>query len=184
MRRLVELRTEASGLVTGTIVPYDRPQNFGQWSERFEKNSLRVRPPGAVATLEHYPRAHLAWEGRGLTLKDEEDALRFEMLMPPPFSSVQELALRQLRAGIIKGASIEMDVIEERMEGQERVITSADLWGFSLVAAPAHRAASVELRHAVGLLIPDFGERPAATDSGGAESAPKKRGSYYGYRHA
>ena len=53
-----------------------------------------------------------------------------------------------MRAGVLRGLSIEFRAVVERMEGETRVISRATLGAVSVVDSPAYPQSEVEARRA------------------------------------
>ena len=95
--------------------------------------------------MRHDPDRVIAYTGGGgLTLEDRAEALHVRAVLPE--IPAAERALADVRAGRLRGFSIEFRATEERRESGIRVVSSADLSGIGLVAAPSYRQSSVELR--------------------------------------
>ena len=88
--------------------------------------------------------------GGGLELRDTPEALEIEATLPQ--IPLADVALAEVKAGKLKGFSIEFKAITERMESGLRVISSAALEGVGLVAFPSYEQSKVEARANVGKL--------------------------------
>ena len=118
--------------------------------ERFEAGSIVM---GGTLWLDyqHDPSRILAHtENGGLTLRDTESALNVEAVLPN--IPLADKALSEVRAGVLKGFSIEFTANSERVDDDVRVIERASLAGIGLVKSPSYEQSKVEAR-AVGARI-------------------------------
>ena len=141
----LEIRTDGRSLVGPAI-------RFGEVSpdhrERFE--------PGAFALDDGRTRwldvghdrsiviAHT--DGGGLELRDTGEALEVTAHLAEIPAAMR--ALDDVKAGLLRGFSIEFDPIEELREGGIRVVTKALLAGIGLVRNPSYTGSVVEVRDA------------------------------------
>ena len=82
--------------------------------------------------------------GGGLTLEDRADALHVRAELPA--IPAADRALADVRAGKLRGFSVEFSALQERRDGGLRVVERADLSGVGLVRAPSYHGSTVELR--------------------------------------
>ena len=144
-RRFVEIRAATGRRIEGTAVVYGDTAKL-PWGalERFV--------PGAFAPLDdvmlnlmHQRTEPLARTGGGgLELIDDDVSLRFAADLPPTRAADDVLGL--VRAGVLRGASIEFLPTREKMLGNVRVIERARLAAIGVVDTPAYAASEIEAR--------------------------------------
>ena len=136
-----ELRADGRRL-SGVVMVYGDTSPTHR--ERFEPGSLA--PGDAVAlNLFHDPERAVAFmPAGGLTLVEEDGALRMVAELPP--IAAAERALDLVRSGEASGLSVEFRAERERREGGIRVIEAARLGGIGLVRSPSYKGSRVEAR--------------------------------------
>ena len=147
----VELRAEGRRLV-GDLMPYGdiSPSH----KERFEPRSLH--PAESVTlNLAHDEMRAIAWyPGGGLTLDNDERALRMFAELPP--IPAADRALRAVRKGAVNGLSVEFVALRERREQNIRVVEDALLTGAAILKEPSYENAKVEARRRSGFRLRAF----------------------------
>ena len=142
-RRYAELRQEGRRLL-GTAIRYGEIATLPFGHERFE--------PGAFAPLsdvilnvQHDRGRPLARTGGGgLMLHDDPTELRIEASLPD--TQVGNDTLSLVKAGVLRGLSIEFQATEERMDGNVRIVQRARLSGVAVVDSGAYPGSVVEAR--------------------------------------
>ena len=94
------------------------------------------------------PRRWPARGGAGLELTDTAERLAFSATLPDTRAADDVLAL--VRTGVMRGASVEVRVSAERIEGGVRVIERAVLSAIGIVDTPAYPESEVEARRRRG----------------------------------
>ena len=145
-KRFVELRADAEGRrLSGVAVRYGDTARLPWGRERVERGAFA--PVGDVILNAHHDRAApLARTGAGLTLEDTAERLAFAADLPATRAADDVLEL--VRAGVMRGASVEMRVTAERFEAGVRVIERASLSAIGIVDTAAYPASEVEARKA------------------------------------
>lgn len=144
-RRLFELRAEPDGRrLSGTAVRYGDTAEMPWGEERIEAGAFA--PIGDVILNASHDRASplARTGGGGLELADSPEALQVRADLPATRAADDVLAL--VRAGVMRGLSIEFRAVAERMEGGVRIIERAALSGVAVVDTPAYPASEVEAR--------------------------------------
>lgn len=144
-RRFAELRADVDRRrLEGVAVRYGDTARLPWGEERIEPGAFA--PIGdVILNASHDRAAPLARsEGGGLELADGPDALTVTANLPPTRAADDVLAL--VRAGVMRGLSIEFRAVAERIEGGVRVIERAVLSGVGVVDTPAYPASEVEAR--------------------------------------
>ena len=143
-----ELRAEGSGRrIAGRVLTYGETARLPFGSERWEAGAVREAPGGAILNLHHRRDRPLARTGGGgLTLEDGPEALR--MVADLPFTRDGDDALALVRAGVLRGLSVEFAPTAERNESGVRVIEGATVFGVGLVDRPAYPSSLPEVRQA------------------------------------
>lgn len=141
-RRAVEFRADASGVLTGVLIPYDKPSDIaGLFSETFRPGSMRWDSP--LVNRQHDRTKTLARLGAGLELTDGADALRAVIVLPDTTEGRDTKTLVQ--AGILRGLSAEFRTIRDEWKTEaEREILEAELLGLGIVDDPAHDGATID----------------------------------------
>jgi len=146
--RYAELRALAEGSRTleGTIVEYGDEARIGAVRERIEPGAFAPLPEHTMLTVQHVRAAPIARGGAGLVLADSPRALEMRATLPPTPRADQALA--DVRAGILRGLSVEMIVRRETWEAGVRVIHDAQIVRIALVDDPAYPRSEVVAREA------------------------------------
>ena len=133
-KRFVEFRTDADGVITGTVVRYGDRAKIGNYSESFAAGSLRA--DDVIVNLQHDRNAPVARTGAGLELRNGSDALEATINLPdtPPARAAREL----VNAGILRGMSMEFIAKRDAWQGEHRTVQEAELVGIALVDRPAY----------------------------------------------
>ena len=143
--RFSELRAAAEGrTLSGNVVVYREVSTGLPWREQIEPGAFQ--PLGDVRlNLQHQRTVLLARTGGGgLVLEDGPDALRMRAELPETTAASDTLAL--VRAGVLRGLSVEMHPRQERQVSGVRSISKARLSGLSVVDSGAWDGARVEAR--------------------------------------
>ena len=137
---------DGPGRLSGVLVRYgdEAVINSGGRRERFEARSIFLSPNISL-NREHRPESIVvAALGRNLRLNDGPDDLRVEVELPNTAAGRE--AATDVRSGALRGFSSEFRALEETDERGVRVIRSAVLQALGLVASPAYRDSTVEIR--------------------------------------
>ena len=146
-RRYCEIRQDGERGLAGTAVRYGDVATLPWGSERIEVGAFA--PIGDVILNNAHDRGRpLARTGAGLVLIDGRDALRMAATLPQTREAEDTLAL--VKAGVLRGLSIEFRAVAERFDGGIRVIERAALAGIGVVDTPAYSESEVEARRRGG----------------------------------
>ena len=143
--RFTELRAAAEGrTLSGNVVVYREVSTGLPWREQIEPGAFQ--PLGDVRlNLQHQRTVLLARTGGGgLVLEDGPEALRMRAELPETTAASDTLAL--VRAGVLRGLSVEMHPRQEHQVNGVRSISKARLSGLSVVDSGAWDGARVEAR--------------------------------------
>ena len=145
-RRYVELRQEGGRLLSGRAVVYGDVARVPWGQERIEPGAFA--PIGDVLLNDMHQRAvPLARTGGGgLELIDSAEALEVRATLPETRAANDVLEL--VKAGILRGLSVEFRGAVARMDGNVRIITRATLGAVGVVDSPAYPKSEVEARMA------------------------------------
>lgn len=143
-RRIGPVEVRASGrILAGTVMPYG--QVSPSHRERFEPGAFALDGRTRWLDIEHDREKVIAWTGGGgLELRDSRQAL--EMRAELPAIPAADRALREVKAGIRRGLSVEFRALKTRQESGVRVIERADLVGVGMVRTASYPASRVEVR--------------------------------------
>lgn len=142
-RRFAELRAGDGDFpaISGVAIRYgDIASIAGRFRETFRAGAFGdIATADVVLNLHHeraIPVARTA--GGGLELRDTADSLDAIVNMPPTQAARDAIAL--IRAGVIRGFSIEFVVPRggDSFSGDLRTVTRAEIRGLGLVARPAY----------------------------------------------
>ena len=143
MERLVELRTvpDGSRTIEGTVVSYGDVAKLPWGSERFVRGGITWNDD-TMLTVQHDRTKALARVGAGLTLEDGPEALTMRATMPN--TTLGNDTLELVRAGVLRGLSLEFIPTRTRNEGRVSVVEAARMSGLSVVDVPAYAASVIE----------------------------------------
>lgn len=142
-----EVRAEEGRRVSGTAMRYGAVAEIpGIGRERFEARAFGALDQADVILNVQHSRAEPVARtgGGGLELEDGPDALTFRAELLD--TTVGRETVMKVRAGILRGASIEFRAVRERREAGVRVIQAATLSNIALVDRPAYDASTIAAR--------------------------------------
>ena len=137
-------RPDASGTVSGTVVPYGVPSRIADlFDEVFEPGSLSIRG-NILLNVQHDRARPLARAGHGLTLTNNATQLRISF--DPPATTEGRDVAELIRTGVLTGFSMEFRANRETfdMATKRRTIHEAELRGIAIVDDPAHTGALID----------------------------------------
>ena len=149
--RAFELQEATGRRLSGTAVRYgDTAVLPSGMRERFQPQAFGdVSGVDAILSRQHDRGIPLARTGGGgLELIDSAIELRVRAVLPDTADASDTLAL--IRAGVLRGLSIEFRATRERFEGSTRIIERATLAGVSVVDSGAYPQSTVEARQRRG----------------------------------
>lgn len=133
--RFVEFRQSGESSIEGVVVRYGSFAEIGgSLRERFAPGSISFSD--VIANIQHERAKPVARTGAGLTLTDSQAELRASIAMPD--TSYGREARELVKAGILRGLSMEFLARQEEWEGAERTIMRAELVGIGIVDRPAY----------------------------------------------
>ena len=146
MERLVSIRAVPdSREIAGTVVRYGDTANLPWGQERFVRGGI-TWTDDTMLTLQHDRTKALARVGAGLTLEDGENALTMTATMPR--TSLGDDTLELVRAGVLRGLSLEFIPSRTRQENRVAVVEEAKMTGLSIVDVPAYSESVVATERA------------------------------------
>ena len=101
-----------------------------------------------ILNVQHERGRPLARTGAGLILDDDETALQVRADLPGTTEADNTLAL--VKAGVLKGLSIEFKALQERSESDLRIVEKAVLKAVGVVDSGAYPGSNVEARRRGG----------------------------------
>ena len=137
----LEIR-EGDGLpeISGVVMRYGSVATIGRMTERIMAGALHPDPSGLVLNFQHSRDKPLARAPDTLTLIDGPIEMRVVA------TTAAKDALELVRSKVIRGLSLEMQVVRETWSGTERTIINARMTGVALVDNPAYEASVLEAR--------------------------------------
>ena len=127
--------------ISGVAIKYGDVATLGFGTEQVRKGAFGsdVEGQDIILNLMHDRLRPLARSnGGGLSLRDEDDGLYFEAVLPKTLTVAQE-TFTLISENILRGASTEFQALEEeRDEKGQRIITKAALSAISIVDRPAY----------------------------------------------
>lgn len=146
-RRAYEIRADGERGIVGVVARYGAEANLRRFRERIAPGAFRFSD--VILNRQHDRALPLARTGgAGLTLEDSPDALTMRAEIPP--TRIGTDALEAVRAGLLRGASVEMRVEKDEWDESGpipvRTIRAADLLAIGLVDRPAYPDSLVEAR--------------------------------------
>ena len=145
-RRYAELRQGPRRTLEGVAIRYGDVAALPWGQERFEPGAFgEISTADVILNVAHDRARPIARTGGGgLALADSANALTIRADLPPTREADDALAL--VRAGVLRGLSVEFLPIAERTEGMTRVIERATLAAIGLVDTGAYPGSTVEVR--------------------------------------
>lgn len=128
---------EDERLVSGVAVRYGDEAHIWGIRERVRAGALSIEPGPANCTRQHnrdIPLGLIEWQ-------DDEDAMRFRSRFIE--GAAQDQALADIRAGLLRGASIEFVPVRDRSEDDLIEILEAKLLRVSVVDDGAYPASTI-----------------------------------------
>ena len=143
MERLVEIRAvpDGSRTIEGTVVSYGDVAKLPWGSERFVRGGI-TWSDDTMLTVQHDRTKALARVGAGLTLEDGPEALTMRATMPN--TTLGNDTLELVRAGVLRGLSLEFVPTRTRNEGRVSVVEAARMSGLSVVDVPAYTQSTID----------------------------------------
>lgn len=133
------------GVLSGIIMRYGDTAEMPWGRERFEPGALRGED--VVLNFQHDRGRPLArYPGGGMEIEYGAAAVTMRAVLPDTTDARDLAAL--VRAGVMRGLSVEFVPGDERLEAGVRVIGSAVLQAVGVVDDPAYAAATVEAMRA------------------------------------
>ena len=134
------------GELTGAVMRFGEVAALPWGKERFEPRSLHFDPAGVILNRQHDRGRPLARFPGGLTLDMSDSALTMRARVADTTEGRDTVAL--VRAGVLRGLSVEFIPEKERSEGDLRVVERAKLVGIAVVDNGAYSEATVESNRA------------------------------------
>ncbi len=137
--RRFEIRAEPEGnVLSGTAIRYGDTATLPWGRERFEPGAFGdLSGADVILNRQHQRHSVLARTGgAGLVFADGPEALSFRAEMPDTRDARDTMTL--VRAGVLRGASIEFRATQERIEAGAIVIARAVLVGLAICDTPAY----------------------------------------------
>ena len=148
-RRYAELRLEPEGVLTGVVVRYGDQARLPWGTERFQAGAFGdlAAVDATLNVLHDRARPLARTGGAGLELLDGADALELRAQLPETREA--EDVVRLIKAGVLRGLSLEFAAEADRMEGGTRIVERARVLGVAVVDRPAYPDSQVSARGAV-----------------------------------
>ena len=146
-KRFSELRQTGERRLEGVVITYGEIADIPQGKEKFVASAFGdVASLDVILNSQHQRTSPLARTGGGgLTLTDSQVALTLVAQLPP--SQAGDDALNLVRAGVLRGLSLEFVAISERHEDGVRAIEKAELSGIAVVDRAAYLGSEVVARN-------------------------------------
>ena len=146
--RHYELRETKDSRIVGTAVRYGDRARILDFEEEILKGAFKY--DDVILNIQHNRNRPIArTNGSGLELRDGDTALEIEATLPPTPNGEEAMAM--VKAGLLRGLSVEMEVLDELWNATGgshlRTIRSARLHGIGLVDRPAYPDAAVAMRN-------------------------------------
>lgn len=142
MERLVEIRAVPdSREIAGVVLSYGNEAVLPWGRERFVPGSI-TWSDSTMLTLQHDRTKPLARIGAGLFLEDSDNALSMRATMPS--TTLGNDTLELVRAGVLRGLSLEFVPSRTRNEGRVAVIEAARMTALSVVDVPAYSESVIQ----------------------------------------
>ena len=131
--------------VSGYAVKWNTEARIGNFTESFDRGSLKPDNNGVGLKLMHNPLSLLGRSGANLEIEDRAEGLHIQARLPATTEGNNTKEL--IRTGIVRGFSVGFVPIKEDWNGNKRTIKQARLIEISLVDSPAHKDTQVDLRN-------------------------------------
>lgn len=147
----IEERQAANGqtetVIRGTIMRYGDIGLVGNmYRERFTERSLRPRENFAIEVNVMHQRDRLLGTAPGnATVEFRDKDVTVEMVAPDTTEGRDAVGL--IRAGVLKGWSIEFTNPKERRIDRIREVYEAELVGVAIVSNPVYNATNISVAH-------------------------------------
>ena len=161
VRAELRVKDGTSRVVTGIAVRYGDEASLPGFRERIARGALKLPEGRANLTAQHnraMPLGLLEWQ-------DDVDALRFRADLPE--GRDQDQALGNVRAGLVRGASLEMTVSKQKLLEKDPFdglplfeILEAQVIRLSLVDDGAYPQAAINLLEPKAATVPAARSRP------------------------
>ena len=151
-RRIVGVEWRAGamdgpGILSGVAMRFGDTAVLPWGRERFEPGSLSADPDGVILNVQHDRGRPLSrFPDGGLELEFRADALEVRAAVADTTDGRDAVAL--VRAGVLRGLSVEFRADAERLVDGVRVVTRARLSGIAVVDDGAYDAATVAAERA------------------------------------
>ena len=149
-----ELQVGGARTLRGRILQYLEETKiqtgFGEFRERFARNALGVVARLDVTLdLQHAATRRIArTQGGGVTLEQRGDDVMLEAVLPASRDGDDAIAL--VKAGVLRGFSIQFNSTEDRWEGDLREVVTATMPSVGIVDRPQYLSATgIELRRSL-----------------------------------
>ena len=134
-----------SRILEGTVLAYGDLAVVGPGvRERFAPGAFVGHMADVVLNRQHVRTQPVARTEAGLVLTDSAEALMLRADLPVTAGGTEALAM--VRAGLLRGLSVEFRAIRQGMAGGVRVVYEAWLDAIGLVDRPAYPASAVQAR--------------------------------------
>ena len=143
-KRFIEFRNADEGGCSGPIIKYgDVGRIGGNFTERFDPAALKMDEV-VFANLMHDRTKPVARTGAGLTIDRRDDGIYADIKFPDtaPAREAREL----VKAGILRGFSMEFRAIRDEWQENLRVVKEAILYGVAIVDRPAYSESQLAMR--------------------------------------
>ena len=134
----------ADGNIVGVVINYNDTAEFSRFRERINRGAFANSLDDVILNIQHNRERPIARSPDTLTLTDSNDALTIRADLTGTKDG--EAALSMVQKGLLRGLSVEMQVIKEHWDSKSklRTIHRAQLMGIGLVDRPAYSQSEVE----------------------------------------
>ena len=134
----------ADGNIVGVVINYKDTAKFDRFSERINPTAFADSLDDVILNVQHNRERPIARSPDTLTLTNTADALTLRADLTGTKDG--EDALRMVQKGLLRGLSVEMQVIKEHWDSKAklRTINRAALMGIGLVDRPAYSQSEIE----------------------------------------
>lgn len=139
--RYCELRSNESE-IKGTIISFGDVANRGLFTEEFIKDSVKY--DDVIVNIAHDRTKPVARLGSSLEIEKRDNQLT--AIIKPPDTTYGRDVRAMVDAGILRGLSMEFFAVEDRWEGQHRIVEKAELHGIGVVDNPSYAKSQIEKR--------------------------------------
>ena len=140
--------------IAGLILPYGEKAKLAGFTEEFKPGAFANLPTDLILNRQHDRAQPLARTPDSVTLTETDQGIQIEADLSKTQPARE--ALEEVRAGILRGFSVEFRALRDSWLGKHRIVEKAVLVDVALVDRPAYEGATVKRRYSNPRKIPTW----------------------------